>query len=621
VSHFTLDVDPAKVTSAAATLTLSEQDLVNGAGTVAALEPQLSAAWEGLAAQSLAAETDGLRRQAEQAAPHFSAARSALEELATAYTTALEVDVPALNARWEQAKEDHDADVARRRQQESTAALSAPFGSSSGPLLPAPVAPWLSPTVTAPSELASARALAATQRALEDEFDALKTLLHNRTRQAGEALAAATVIPVPTEVAATYADGGWFMAITGMLGGGDPSVLSADLPLSALARALQGDLPSDSASLQALLDTARASGLDAWSIANLQKKYWTAKAYERAGIDPDLWNPELGVDANRATILKVYEYYKTLYQLDPHLEWAGLANMVGPGFAAGFFDLDMARDTARYLEDLPGDLPGDLAGGMSDLAGASDEQLEFFETRFLMMQRQIFEDMGAMHEAYLSGPEGIAALEEMTAAGVIRPKVMQAWRFIDVGTQTGDADLLHRGAVGLADREQNQIIADNWDAMYDHPPFGPAVTYLMTTIGKPSVPGALFPGQVRSLEIPLSPDLDLPDEIDLPDSPRIPLTPWKLPDLPSVPLPPDQVLVRTTLPDFNVSDREDRWDYFLTDTMPAYVELLEEQDRVTIETEMSRPIEERIEEQRALNRLPDIMEGLDPRTWTPVVER
>ncbi len=143
----------------------------------------------------------------------------------------------------------------------------------------------------------------------------------------------------------------------------------------------------------------------------------------------------------------------------------------------------------------------------------------------------------------------------------------------------------------------------------------------MTTIGKPSVPGAQFPGQVRPLEIPVSPHLDLPDESDLPDSPRIPGTPWKLPDLPSVPLPPDQVRVRTTLPDFNVADREDRWDYFLTDTMPAYVGLLEEQDRVTIETEMSRPLEERIEEQRALNRLPDIMERLDPRSWTPVVER
>jgi len=469
VSHFTLDVDPAGVTSAAATLTLSEQDLVNGAGTVAALEPQLSAAWEGLAAQSLAAEADGLRRQAEQAAPHFSAARSALEGLAGAYTTAVEVDVPALNTRWEQAKEDHDADVARRRQQESTAALTAPFGSSSGPLLPAPVAPWLSPTVTAPSELESALALAAAQRALEDEFDALKTRLHNRTRQAGEALAA-TVIPVPTEMAATYADGGWFTAITGCSAAVTPRCLSADLPLSALARALQGDLPSDSASLQALLDTARASGLDAWSIANLQKKYWTAKAYERAGIDPDLWNPELGVDANRATILKVYEYYKTLYELDPHLEWAGLANMVGPGFAAGFFDLDMARDVARCLEESPGDLPDWLADDMSDLAGASDEQLEFFETRFLMMQRQIFEDMGAMHEAYLSGPDGMASLQEMTDAGAIRPEVMQAWRDIDDGTRTGNEALLHRGAVGLADREQNQIIADNWDVMYDHPP-------------------------------------------------------------------------------------------------------------------------------------------------------
>ncbi len=308
-----------------------------------------------------------------------------------------------------------------------------------------------------------------------------------------------------------------------------------------LIRRLAAPLPSKPIELAALLAEARRIGLPPLVYKAVLQKYWRSRARARAGISEADWHPELGVDGNRGTVLKVYEYYRKLYQLDPALEWAGMANLVGPGFAAGFFDLDSFRDLARTVRDDPTRsrfLPAQLEQAVHDLADASDEQLKFFETTFLQMQRDIFEDMGAMHEAYLAGPDGIANIEEMWKAGLIREKDLEAWRRIDEGRRTGVAELLHRGAEGLADREQTYIIAGNWDAMREHPPMGQAVTYLMTVAGRPSLHGARFPGEVRPLFVAVTPDLNLPDYVDLPDLPNLPRVPWvgwDLPDLPTCP--------------------------------------------------------------------------------------
>jgi len=114
--------------------------------------------------------------------------------------------------------------------------------------------------------------------------------------------------------------------------------------------------------------------------------YWDARAFEAAGVDPADWDPSLGADHNRETILAVYECYGRLNRGDPAMQWAGLANLVGPGFAASFFDLDMIRGAAGTLADLP-DLPGDLTDPFRDLAGSSDEQLAFYERTSLPCRR------------------------------------------------------------------------------------------------------------------------------------------------------------------------------------------------------------------------------------------
>jgi len=126
---------------------------------------------------------------------------------------------------------------------------------------------------------------------------------------------------------------------------------------------LMPGLPTDSASLQRLLDEARRLGLPPTDYAGILKQYWAVRAAEHAGIDLATWNPTLGVDGNRATIKQVYVYYGQLFLQHPELQWAGMANMIGPAFAAGFFDLaalkDIAGAVAGRVHQLPaGPRPG-----------------------------------------------------------------------------------------------------------------------------------------------------------------------------------------------------------------------------------------------------------------------
>lgn len=625
MTHFRLDVDPYAVARAAAAATHAEQELQSQAAAVDALLPTLRQAWQGQAADVLSAEIEGLCRQAFAAAPRFDAARRALQVLTERYACALEVDVPRLNAQWQQAHDDYDRLLARRQreQADATAAfarvLAAGTAWAGRPL----TGPALLPVSAATLEH-STQVLQSELRALTARFEDLREDLHAATRQAAGSLAEATVVPVPTHVVAAYLGGGWQRGALGVPGWGGLGDLPAGLPLSALQRAVRGQLPAGSGELLALLTTARSSGLPPRSYAAVLRAYLVARALDRAGIDPSTWRPDRGVDGNREAVLKVYAYYGTVYELDPALEWAGLANLVGPGFTAGFLDLDQLRDLARGV--------GQLGPALPALARATDEELRFFETTFLRMQRDIFLDLGAMHEAYLAGapgtPEGLANLQEMADAGLVGPRVMTAWRDIDQGRRTGSAELLHRGAIGLADREQNDIIAGDWDAMRRHPPMGAAVTYLMTVIGKPSVPGARYPGQVRPLDLDVTYDLPLPDEVDLPNLPDLPVVSLydvevdlpDLPDLPTVRLPPDHLELRTPLPAFDISRRGDRWQYFLADTMPAFTRLLAERNRPTITTQLARPLPGRIAEQRLRRRIASILRQLHPGRWHPVLD-
>ncbi|MPQ98749.1 hypothetical protein GB931_12625 [Modestobacter sp. I12A-02628] len=347
-------------------------------------------------------------------------------------------------------------------------------------------------------------------------------------------------------------------------------------------------LPLDADQLRRLKQAAEAAGLPAVDMKPLLAQYYAVLAADRAGIDLATWDPGLGVDGNPGTINAVYDYYGDLFAQHPELQWLGFANMVGPTFAAGFQDLDMLRDLAREVGDRIEELPEPLrealpseVRALAALADVGDGELAWFETQFLAMQKHIFMDQGGMHEAYLA--DGTDGIDTMATAGLVDRKTQQAWS----GIESGDPSRIAAATVQFSDREQNQIIDKQYKQMRDHHGLvGEGFTYGMSVIGSASVPGTRTPGEYSPL--------DFGGSVTFPG------------------LLVDTTLsaeVTTPLPDFNVADRESRWDYITHDALPRYQELIA-QDPDTVSRIVASPIDQRIAEQRILVRLPEITEDL-----------
>lgn len=350
-------------------------------------------------------------------------------------------------------------------------------------------------------------------------------------------------------------------------------------------------LPVDPSVLQDLLDAARADGIDPQRYAGLLAQYWAARAAKRAGIDLDAWDPTKGTDGNRSTISAVYTFYGKLYLHDPEkLQWAGMANMIGPSFAGGFLDIDLFKDLAGHVLG-PADALPDWARALlppplkelDTIGRLSAHELNFFETKFLAMQKHIFFDQGAMHEAYVDGGDahGLANIREMREAGLIDDRAMNAWTEIDSGIPS----LIKAGNTDLLYREQNQIIDRQYDEMRNyHGPVGEAFTYLMTVVGAASIPGTKTPAE---------------------------FSPFSFTIKASTPLagPEGEVDVKTTLPDFNVSDKDSRWDYVTKDTLPAYQKLLAEHPDEARRI-IASDVDDRIDDQRLAHRWPQLLDHL-----------
>src|SRR3712207_4538568 len=139
-----------------------------------------------------------------------------------------------------------------------------------------------------------------------------------------------------------------------------------------------------------------------------------------------------------------------------------------------------------------------------------------------------------MHEAYRSG--GIEAIREMVAAGLVDARTGRAWELI----ASGDPADVSAGNEYMLLREQRDIIRNDYDAMRERPT-GPAVTYLATLVGAPSIPDAKsFP---EVFPIVLEQESPGPHSVFGRDNPLQ----WT-------------TVITTPLPDGNVSVFEDRWD-------------------------------------------------------------
>ncbi|BAH50888.1 hypothetical protein [Rhodococcus opacus] len=392
---------------------------------------------------------------------------------------------------------------------------------------------------------------------------------------------------------------GVLVALLGVLAlaGPAPNVAHADgyadlldlTPANAAAESIGGldpRLPTDSAPLGAALAAARSDGVAPTRYSALLQQYWLARGSEASGIDLAGWDPNAGLIANAAVVDRVYENYGR-YQLQrAELYWSGMAGLAGGSFAAGFWDLDLGRtvlgvDAVHTLGTAVASAAGGLPGEAMTLLPSDPrmlatlgpamtaEDLDWYQKRLLMMQKHIYFDMVPMHEAYLN--EGRAAIEEMAAAGLLDENAEIAWNGIFAGTPGGYVDALFR----MASREQNQIIADQWDvtAAARHG-IGRALTYATTVAAQPSVPGSRAPGRVTPMSV--TGDVNGAD--------------YRL---------------RTPLPGFNWADREPRWQYIVSDIASSYQRLAEGRPG-ELRALLAIPFRDFVESQRVLRRVPDL---------------
>lgn len=302
--------------------------------------------------------------------------------------------------------------------------------------------------------------------------------------------------------------------------------------------------------------------------------FWQREALEAAGIDIDAWDASKGTEANAAIIEQVYTYYGQLFLDHPELQWAGMANMIGPSFAGGFYDLGALRDIAQRVQGAG--LPGSPLGGLANL---SDAELRFYETTFLSMQKEIFLDQASMHEAYLVG--GTAEIDRMQRAGIFDPATGQAWHSIADGVARDDRSLVAAGNTALLHREQWDIIRDDYNKMRSRPGTGEAFTYAATLVGAPSIPGAHTFAQEFPVVAPLT----------------TPVIHARIGE------------VVTPLPDGNISIAEDRWKLVETDTLPAYQHLLAT-DPQGVRDLIASDFGDRIDDQRLGARADEIVDHL-----------
>lgn len=365
------------------------------------------------------------------------------------------------------------------------------------------------------------------------------------------------------------------------------------------------NLPIDPAVLQAVLDDLRSKNVDPKQYRTLLDQYWVATAAQHAGIDLNEWDPQAGTGPNMGNIQAVYSYYGNLFLNHPELQWAGMANMIGPSFAGGFMDIDMfrkiAQDFATKVNGLPAAVREALPPQLQLLASAGGlmtaGELQYFESKFLAMQKHIFFDQAAAHEAYLAGPPNnkTAYIDEMQRAGLfpgdVPPdKTANAWHVIANPHSTPQQIMDANGT--LLYREQNVVIKDQYNEMYNHDgPVGKTFTYLMTTVGAASIPGTHTPGEYRPLTFG--------------GSVTVPVV---------VGGETVGVHVKTPLPDFNITNPQDRWDYVTHDTLPAYQKLLQQDPNLARQI-VATPVQDRIAQQRLSARWPTIAGDLLYKDW------
>lgn len=549
--------------------------------------------WTGDASDFMAGQTRELASDTRGFVRHLEAAADAVKAFADLLDEAVDHQLPDLNRRWDEAARVYDDAVlaADRRRTRSMDGL--PEGTT-GQQRQQARRETDDIRFTAVSVAHGLHSAA--QEKLKGEYDDLVDDLARAARKMSRRLQESVPLPIKAGEAGPFTAKGLAQHPMGTLPSDDLLRRLRDRAEKkyggpAYDLLLELTTPSnDLTEVTEMLERARGLGLEPHTYRETLEQYWFLEAAASAGIDVTQWEPSKGAAHNAEIIMAVYRYYGDLYLENADLQWAGMANMIGPSFAGGFLDLSMMRDMAKHFAQYPvGRLPFDREA-FSALAGMTDEDLEFYETTLLGMQRDIFFDQGSAHEAYREG--GMTAIKEMYEAGILDRATYESWQGID----SGDPERVQAGNEQLLHREQHDIIEHNYKKMYNHPPTGQVMTWVMTQIGAPSIPGAVSYA-----------DID-PWEVAMPTpGPRnigIPFTPFQTDN----PLQGDAV-VETPLAAGNVAHFDDRWRLIRDDTLPAYQRLLRD-DLDLAQALIGADVKTRVDEYRLAARVDDILVDL-----------
>ncbi|MFF7939133.1 hypothetical protein ACFZC5_05445 [Nocardia gamkensis] len=355
------------------------------------------------------------------------------------------------------------------------------------------------------------------------------------------------------------------------------------------AGGLDPALPLNESDLAEALRQARADGVAPRRYATLLHQYWLVIATGNADIDLAAWDPGQGPRANERTFNQVYVNYLRLATRHPEFYWAGLAGIAGGSFASGFFDMgdvgvvldvpgihrlgDAVADLLRATPpELTRALPEDIRLLATEGSRLSAADVAWYQTRLMIMQKHIFTDLVPMHEAYVA--LGMRGIDEMYAAGVLDDDIHAAWQSIASGTRDGYIDALIR----MTDREQNHVVADQWDeTSAGRAPIGRVLTYVSTIAGKPGVPGVRAPGVFA-------------------------------PTVVGAEVGGRSLTLRVPLPGFNWADRETRWHYITGDLVPRHIDM--ETDPTVAGAVLGEAFWGKLARGRLAARLPDLLADL-----------
>ncbi|WP_437912530.1 hypothetical protein WME73_36270 [Sorangium sp. So ce302] len=181
----------------------------------------------------------------------------------------------------------------------------------------------------------------------------------------------------------------------------------------------------------------------------MNRDFYTLRSYVKAfGQRDDSWDPSAGYRANRARILRLYDYYRDTYLGRPNqFLWAGLGRMAGGAVVGG---LDFLVD------------PGFLLPGYADPSTLT--------TTMVQIGKSIFLDLAWQHEAFLDDPVKtiqLALVHDLRHPG--KASYAAAWTKI----ATNIPGEIAAGNQMLLENEQFAIIQPFYDAlMRDPDPLG-----------------------------------------------------------------------------------------------------------------------------------------------------